>query len=202
VTSDDIDAPTLGERRALHFAALRAATEPDVAPQTPDDLHIRVRMPADQRAMFDELVAEARYGLRQRDDNVGVNLNWPAGLVRRAALEAGRRLCDKALLASPDHAIELSSDEIGPLLASGTGLTDNELAARAARRNHVEASGLPDVLGVPETPHRWQPVVRGRAISALADEPASAGATTPRPAARSASATRRSAMAGRRWRLA
>jgi hypothetical protein len=78
-------------------------------------------VPADQRAMFDELVAEARYGL-QRDDNVGVNLNWPAGRVRRAVLEAGRRLCDKALLASLEHAIELCHP---------TGSVRSSLRARA-----------------------------------------------------------------------
>ncbi len=91
VTSDDVDRPTLAEVPALQLAALLGATEQlDVA--EPDDASVRARVPAEHRSLFDELLAEARYGHRQREDIRGLCWNWPCGLVRRALLEAGRRL--------------------------------------------------------------------------------------------------------------
>ena len=91
VTSDDVDRATLAEVPALQLAALLGATENlDVA--EPDVAAVRARVPGEHRALFDELLAEARYGHRQRDDIRGLCWNWPCGLVRRALLEAGRRL--------------------------------------------------------------------------------------------------------------
>ena len=65
VTSDDVDRPTLAEVPALQLAALLGATE-QLEVAEPDDAAVRARVPADQQASFDEILAEARYGHRQR----------------------------------------------------------------------------------------------------------------------------------------
>ena len=62
--------------------------------------------------MFDELLQEARYGMRQREDIRGICWNWSAGLVRRAMLEAGRRLVERGLAEVPGHAAELFPEDL------------------------------------------------------------------------------------------
>ena len=153
MTSDDIDRPTLAERPALQLAALLAAVDGSVAAQEPPDpADIRDRIPLAGRAQFDELLEEARYGLRQRDDVVGTRWNWSAGLLRRGLLEVGRRLADAGALQQADHAVELTPSEIEPLLISGVGPSAAVVAARAAERDRIEASDPPATLGDPEEP--------------------------------------------------
>jgi pyruvate,water dikinase len=154
VTSDDIDRPTLAEVPALQLAALLAATEHlDVA--APDPAVVRIRVPAEHRALFDELLAEARYGHRQRDDIRGLCWNWPCGLLRRALLEAGRRLHAAGRLDEVAHVVELFPDELDRILRGHTAPaadrpSADELAERAAERDRIEATPPPRLLGEPE----------------------------------------------------
>ena len=151
IDSDDLDATTLAERPDLQLSILLAtADRRDDA--DPDPTALREQVPADQPALFDELLGEARYGLRLRDDNVGIRWCWPVGLLRRALLEVGRRLHTVGLLETPEHAIELAPDEVGPLLLSGSGPSSDEIAGRAAMRVDVEAAHPPSTLGDPEPP--------------------------------------------------
>lgn len=151
VSSDDVDRPTLAEVPALQLAALLGATEQlDVA--APDDAAVRACVPAEERALFDELLAEARYGHRQRDDIRGLCWNWPCGLVRRALLEAGRRLHADGSLHDVEHIVELAPDELDrALLARGQHDADapsaDDLAHRAAERDSVQAAPPPRLLG-------------------------------------------------------
>jgi pyruvate,water dikinase len=153
VTSDDIDRPTLAEAPALQLAALLGATE-DLDVAEPDAEAIRARVPAEQRALFDELLAEARYGHRQRDDIRGLCWNWSCGLVRRAVLEAGRRLHATGRLQEVGHVVELFPDELERVLLGGAhgadGPSAGEVAERAAERDRVEAAPPPRLLGEPE----------------------------------------------------
>ncbi len=142
VTSDDVDRPTLAEVPALQLAALLwAADHPAV--EVPDDAAVRDRVPPDQRALFDALLAEARYGHRQREDIRGLCWNWPGGLLRRALLEVGRRLADTSRVQAVDHAVELFPEELDRLLRGGPGPSADELAGRAAQRDLVEAAPPP-----------------------------------------------------------
>jgi pyruvate,water dikinase len=151
VTSDDVDRPTLAELPALQVAALLAATEHlDVS--EPDDAAARARVPAEHRAHFDELLAEARYGHRQRDDIRGLCWNWPCGLVRRALLEAGRRLHAAGGLHEVAHVVELFPDELDRVLRGADGPSADALAERAAERDRIEATPPPRLLGEPEAP--------------------------------------------------
>jgi pyruvate,water dikinase len=152
VTSDDVDRPTLAERPGAQLAALLAATAEGGAPEPPDPASLRARVPADQRPLFDELLAEARYGLRQRDDVVGTRWNWTVGLLRRALLEVGARLVEQGRLLKVEHALELTPDEVAPLLLEGAGPGGAAVAARSDRRDAVQAAGPPPMLGDPEPP--------------------------------------------------
>ena len=92
ITTDDIDRPTLAERPNLLLAALLASANAPADVTAPDVDATRAKVPPSERDLFDSLLAEARYGMRQRDDSVGVRWNWSAGLLRRALLECARRL--------------------------------------------------------------------------------------------------------------
>jgi len=171
ISSDDLDAATLAESPALQLAALRSAVEPVEAGEV-DVSAVRDKVPPAQRALFDELLTEARYGLRLRDDNVGVRWNWPAGLLRRALLEVGRRLVTAGRLEDAGQAIELDASEVSPLLLRGDGPSAAEVAARHRVRFAVEAAGPPSTLGEPEPPPPFEalpaPMARAaRAVLAL-----------------------------------
>lgn len=170
VTSDDLDGVTLAERPDLQLAALLAATAPPPV-EPPDTSEVRARVPAAERALFDDLVAEARYGLRQRDDCVGVRWNWAGGLLRRALLDAGRRAVAAGRLDDPEHAVELGADEVRPFVQGG-GPSADELAGRRSVRRAVEAAGPPTTLGPDEAPPPFdalpQPMARAaRAMMAM-----------------------------------
>ena len=168
VTSDDVDRPTLAEVPALQLAALVGATE-DLKVAEPDDAAIRARVPQEHRALFDELVVEARYGHRQRDDIRGLCWNWPCGLVRRGLLEAGRRLQAHGGVHDIEHVVELFPDELDRLLRGGGGPSADEIAERAAERDRIEAAPPPRVLGDPEAapPLEALPKAMARATAAL-----------------------------------
>lgn len=149
VTTDDLDRPTLAERPDLQLSALlNAREELDVA--EPDVGAVRARVPAEHRTTFDELVVEARYGHRQRDDIRGLCFNWPCGLVRRALLEVGRRLHAAGRLRDVEHVVELFPDELQEVMRGADAPSADVLAERAAERDRVEAAPPPRSLGTPE----------------------------------------------------
>ena len=151
LASDDFDSPTLSEQPDLQLRALLAASTVEATPAVADD-DLRSRVPPEDRALFGDLLAEARYGLQLRDDNVGVRWNWPAGLVRRALLEAGRRLVGRGTMTEDFHVLELDADEITALLR-GAGEPDrDEITARWRRRDAVIAADPPDTLGPESAP--------------------------------------------------
>ena len=146
--SDDFDAQTLAERPDLQLAALLGTRLVDVASEVvPDPSPVRERVPRDDRALFDELLSEARYGLRLRDDNVGVRWNWPAGLVRRAALEAGERFIAAGRVREREDALLCDPGELEAMLIGDGGPSLDEIDRRRARRAAVLASEPPLLLG-------------------------------------------------------
>jgi pyruvate,water dikinase len=152
VTSDDVDRPTLAELPSLERAALLAVTEDATVSSPPAAQRVRDRVPQGDRSLFDELVDEARYGMRQREDIRGICWNWSGGLVRRAMLEVGRRLVDRGLAEEPGHAAELFPEELSAALVDRTGPGSRELVDRAAARDRIEAMPPPRVLGEVEAP--------------------------------------------------
>jgi pyruvate,water dikinase len=106
-------------------------------------------VPPEHQAEFDDALAEARVALDLRDDNGPMTVEWPLGLLRRAVLETGHRLAERGHLHSPDHAVELSIDELKVALTDPTsGTVDpDEVADRAARRVALAAVEPPAALG-------------------------------------------------------
>jgi rifampicin phosphotransferase len=168
VTTDDVDRPTLAEIPELQLAALLGAAE-QLHIAEPDDAAVRARVPSEHRHFFDELLVEARYGHRQREDIRGLCWNWPCGLVRRALLEAGRRLHAAGRVHQVEHVVELFPDEFDRVVRGSDGPSADELADRSTERDRIEATPPPRVLGEPEPapPLDAFPEAMARATAAL-----------------------------------
>lgn len=109
----DFDGLTLGERPDIAFASIMAAADNDVsAAVAARTVAVRATVPAPHRDEFDDLLSTARSAMDLRDDNGPVTAEWPAGLLRRALLEVGRRLVDAGSVDRRDLAIELHPDEL------------------------------------------------------------------------------------------
>ena len=112
---------------------------------------LRARVPESDRALFDDLVQEARtvYGLR--DDNGPLTIERQIGLLRRAILEVGDRLVARGALADREDAVELGLDELIGLLTDGTGPSAAEVKARGEKRRELASFEPPHKIG-PEEP--------------------------------------------------
>jgi rifampicin phosphotransferase len=142
---------TLIELPKLLLHAIAAAGKDDGPPPAADVGAVRTRVPPAELARFDSLLEDALACYGSRDDNVALTFMWPNGLVRRALLEAGRRLADRGLLPDRCHVFALGQAEIAAALAGDTSLGD-EAAARMAHAMAAEADGAPAQLGDDEGP--------------------------------------------------
>ena len=139
---------TLIELPDVLVQAIRCAA--DAEPRSePDAAPFRALVPEGERERFDDLLADARrcYGIR--DDNVGITVMWPVGLVRRAILEVGRRLVDRGLLDEDWQALALGEQELAAALRGDVALGD-VAKERVALGISYEADGPPRALGHPE----------------------------------------------------
>jgi pyruvate,water dikinase len=169
LTGYDVEDSVLAEHedvivRTLGAASTLSAPSPAAAVDAPT---LRARVPAGDRPRFDRVVEDARATYGVRDDNEGLTLMWPTGLVRRALLETGRRLASRDLVIEPAHVFVASRAELQQLL-SGGGPAADELAARQARRELAAMAPPPSTLeggATPEPPELA--VYAGRAMAAL-----------------------------------
>ncbi len=150
----DLDAPTLGELPGSVATLINAGSRrPTMLAQSPASVDaVRNRVPARERDCFERLLSEARGGYALRDDNVGVCVQWTGGLLRRALLQAGRRLVASGALEIPGHVFELRVSETAELLTGGPGPGRPAAAVAAARAQarSVAASDCPPLLlGLP-----------------------------------------------------
>jgi pyruvate,water dikinase len=113
---------------------------------------VRSKVPEQHRAEFDELLGEARLTYRLRDERGVFSDIWASGLMRRAALAAGRRAAAAGLIDEPEHFIHAGFDEMCSLVRDGEGPPAAELAARAAYRASHTAKDCPRSLGDPPPP--------------------------------------------------
>jgi hypothetical protein len=105
---------------------------------------VRDKVPAQHRQRFDELLTEARFTYRIRDERTYLNDMWSAGLTRRAILEAGRRLVASGKLHDAEHAVELTPAELVSMLRGGSDRTADQAAADAHYRlTHTTADAPP-----------------------------------------------------------
>jgi pyruvate,water dikinase len=108
---------------------------------------LRRKVPEAHRAEFDELLEEARFVYRLRDERGMYNDAWGLGLTRRAMLEAGRRLVTNGVL--PDAALAIDADhhEIVAMLQGEKGPGVDELRRRRTWRETKTVADAPPYLG-------------------------------------------------------
>ena len=169
LNSDDVDCSTLHEQPRLQFNILVNLDPADSKEAAVDSGPVRGRVPVDERERFDTLLGDARYGLRQRDDNVGLRLNWPIGLARRALLEIGHRLVSAGSLTAAEHAICLEPGEAAALLRGKAEPSAADVAERADQRKFQLTLDPPSSLGPEEEPPPFNvlPKPMGRATAAV-----------------------------------
>lgn len=136
----------LDERCACELSLPPPPTRPAVAVDPALEDKLRLMVPEDDRAEWDEVLADARATYGVRDDNGLLTAAWPVGLLRRAMLEAGRRLVERGALRHRDHALELTFDE---LVASfdRRGPGADMAALRHAERRELSSQTAPASLG-------------------------------------------------------
>ena len=113
---------------------------------------VRAQVPAAHRAEFDELLGEARLTYRLRDERGVYSDIWASGIMRRAALGAGRRVASRGRIATPHQILDASLDEMCALVTGAGGPSADELAKRAEYRGTYTAKDAPPFLGPPEPP--------------------------------------------------
>ena len=157
VTSYDLEGRALVELPAVILGRIRTrapAADPAAACAESERVADRLRaaIPAEARDDFDRLLDDARVTYGLRDDNGAIVGAWPVGLVRRAYLEAGRRLAATGRLEHPDHVFELLADEVAALLgdaSAGPAPERDDVARRARARRAAAAADAPRILGSP-----------------------------------------------------
>jgi pyruvate,water dikinase len=152
----DLGDANAGEMPELLVEAMLAAAAGSTSPpsDTAAVAAIRDKVPAEHRAEFDELLAEARFTNRIRDERGVFSDGWATGLARRAVLEVGRRLAERGLLHTPEHAPDLTYDELVSLLRDGTGPSADDAAAHHEWRTTKTVADAPPFLNAmpPEPP--------------------------------------------------
>jgi pyruvate,water dikinase len=113
---------------------------------------VRAKVPASHRNEFDELLAEARLTYRLRDERGVYSDIWASGIMRRAALAAGRLVARRGRLAEPQLMLDASLQEMQALVTDTGGPSTDELASRAQYRATYTAKDVPPVLGPPAPP--------------------------------------------------
>jgi pyruvate,water dikinase len=119
---------------------------------------VRAQVPPEHQAAFDELLGEARLLYRLRDERGVYSDIWASGIMRRAALAAGRRLAARGAVHEPVHLVDATVGEMQALLTGGGEPSADELAARAAARTSLTAKDAPRTLGPPAPPPPDKPL--------------------------------------------
>jgi pyruvate,water dikinase len=110
---------------------------------------VRAKVPVEHRAEFDGLLEEARLTYPIRDERGVFSDIWASGLMRRAALAAGRRLAAKGRIHEAAHFIDAGFDEMRSLLSGAGGPSADELAKRCEYRAAHSSKEAPLVMGTP-----------------------------------------------------
>jgi phosphohistidine swiveling domain-containing protein len=152
----DLTNPTIGERPDIVLDRIRACIDHDrdAAADRADAvaLDLRAAVPEEDRDTFDDLLAEARFVYRLRDER-GLYSDAPAvGLLRLALIELGRRLFDAGRINFMYDTLDVTSADIDALLDGSPTPTADELSARVALRKKSSADGAPGLLGPPPPP--------------------------------------------------
>src|SRR5881394_3599973 len=151
----DIAEPTAFELPDALVKAIRIAVSGEAQAASDVDARtaeVRARVPAAHQAEFDQLLGEARLTYRLRDERGVFSDIWASGIMRRAALSAGRRLEDKGRVHDAEHFIDAGFAEMCSLVTGAGGPSADELAQRFSDRSARTAKDAPESLGPPAPP--------------------------------------------------
>jgi rifampicin phosphotransferase len=127
-------------RTAIDETAAGSNVEDEVA-------EVRSHVPEEHREQYDALLADARVGYSVRDERGVYSDIWASGLMRRAALAAGRRLAAAGHLHDAEHIVFANIDEMCALVEGASTPTGDELAERHAYHKSYTAKDAPAHLG-------------------------------------------------------
>ena len=130
--------------RSIRTAIDETGVEADIDEQVAE---VRSHVPAEHREEYEALLAEARLGYRVRDERGVYGDIWASGLMRRAALAAGRRLATRGRLHDPEHFVFADIAEMCAMLEGSPTPTADELAARHTYHRTYTAKDAPVHLG-------------------------------------------------------
>jgi phosphohistidine swiveling domain-containing protein len=130
--------------RSITTAIDSAGVETDTAAQVAE---VRSHVPAEHRDAFDAVLAEARIGYSVRDERGVYSDIWASGLMRRAAMAAGRRLAERGRLHDAETFVFANIDEMCAVLEGSATPTADELAARLTYHQTYTAKDVPAHIG-------------------------------------------------------
>ena len=108
---------------------------------------VRSHVPKQHREAFDALLAEARIGYSVRDERGVYSDIWASGLMRRAAMAAGRRLAERGRVHDAEHFVFADIDEMCAALEGSATPTADDLAARLTYHQTYTAKDAPAHIG-------------------------------------------------------
>jgi phosphohistidine swiveling domain-containing protein len=130
--------------RAIRSAIDETGAAPDIEAEIAD---VRSHVPEEHRDEYDALLAGARIGYSVRDERGVYSDIWASGLMRRAALVAGRRLAASGRLHDAEDIVFADIDEMCALVEGASAPTGDELAERHAYHKTYTAKDAPVHLG-------------------------------------------------------
>jgi pyruvate,water dikinase len=150
----DIAEPTALEMPDALLRAMRVALsgEAQATSNNAGIAEVRAKVPPAHQAEFDQVLAEARLTYRLRDERGVYSDIWASGIMRRAALSAGRRVAKCGRITTPEHMLDASLEEMCSLVTCNGGPSAEELASRAEYRATYTAKDAPPFLGPPKPP--------------------------------------------------
>ncbi|HEX3828432.1 MAG TPA: PEP-utilizing enzyme [Sporichthyaceae bacterium] len=135
--------------RSITTAIDGSGTEGDLEAEVAE---VRGHVPEPHREEYDSLLAEARIGYAVRDERGVYSDIWASGLMRRAAMAAGRRLVERGRLHDAEHFVFADIDEMCAMLDGSPTPSADELAARLTYHRTYTAKDAPAHIGDDPTP--------------------------------------------------
>jgi pyruvate,water dikinase len=128
--------------------SIRTAIDgPEATSDGADETDVRSHVPEEHRDEYDALLEDARIGYSVRDERGIYSDIWASGLMRRAALAAGRRLAAAGRLREAGDIVFADVDEMCALVAGASSPTGDELAERHDYHRTYTAKDAPAHLG-------------------------------------------------------